>query len=125
VRDQGKSRHLARNWVDGRRNVGEIFWPVVIGSLVLLLLPISALQQASTMVLLAFYIAITVDSGLMLLGLRRALAREIDDPGQRRGTMPYAFGRSLQSRRRRLPTPQVERGWTKRYTRGEVKAFTS
>lgn len=124
ARDQGKSRHLARNWVDGRRNIGEIFWPVVIGSLVLLFLPIPALQQTSTFILLAFYVAITVDSGLMLLGLRRALNREIDDSGERRGTLPYAFGRSLQSRKRRLPTPAVERGWTKQYTRGEVKAFT-
>ena len=124
VRDQGKSRHLARNWVDGRWNVGEIFWPVVIASLVMLFLPIGPLQQLSTVILLGFYILITVDSGLSLLGLRRALTREIADPSERRGALPYAFGRSLQSRRRRLPVPQVERGWTKRYTRGEVKAFT-
>lgn len=123
VRDQGKARHLARNWVDGRWNVGEIFWPVVITSLVMLFLPIGPLQQMATIVLLGFYIVITVDSGLSLLGLRRALSREVSDPGQRRGTLPYAFGRSLQSRRRRLPIVQVERGWTKKYTRGEVSAF--
>jgi hypothetical protein len=123
VRDQGKSRHLARNWIDGRRNVGEVFWPVVITALVLLFLPSPALRQLSTMVLLAFYVIITVDSGLSLLGLRRALNREIPDQGQRRGAMAYAFGRSLQSRKRRLPIPKVERGWTRSYLRGDVKAF--
>lgn len=124
ARDQGKGRHLARNWVDGRRNVGELFWPIVIAALVLLFLPIPALQQGSTMVLLGFYVLITADSGWSLLGLRRALHNELPDPADRRGAMAYAFGRSIQARRRRLPVPQVERGWTRRYSRGEVKAFS-
>ncbi|MEO8107955.1 MAG: DUF3043 domain-containing protein [Actinomycetes bacterium] len=124
ARDQGKGRHLARNWVDGRYNVGELFWPVVIAALVLLFLPIPALQQGSTAVLLGFYVLITADSGWSLLGLRRALHNELPDPCERRGAMAYAFGRSIQSRRRRLPVPKVERGWTRKYSRGEVKAFT-
>lgn len=124
VRDQGKGRHLARNWVDGRRNIGEFFWPIVIAALVLLFLPIPALQQGSTVVLLGFYVLITVDSGLSLLGLRRALQREVPEPSERRGALAYGFGRSIQSRKRRLPVPKVERGWTRQYTKGEVKAFT-
>ena len=123
-RDQGKGRHLARNWVDGRRNIGELFWPVVISALVLLFLPVPALQQSSTVVLLGFYVLITVDTGLSLLGLRRALARELPDASERRGALAYGFGRSIQSRKRRLPVPKVERGWTRQYTKGEVKAFT-
>ncbi|HEX5018057.1 MAG TPA: DUF3043 domain-containing protein [Actinomycetes bacterium] len=121
-RDQGKARHIARNWIDGRRNVGEVFWPVVITALVLLFMPVPALQQLSTIVLLGFYIVITVDSGLSLLGLRRALNREIPEQGQRRGALAYAFGRSLQSRKRRMPVPKVERGWTRKYVKGEVPA---
>ena len=124
ARDQGKGRHLARNWVDGRRNVGELFWPIVIVALVLLFIRIPVLQQGSTLVLLAFYVLITADSGWSLLGLRRALANELPDPSERRGALAYSFGRSIQSRRRRRPAPQVERGWTRQYTRGEVKAFT-
>ncbi len=124
ARDQGKGRHLARDWIDGRRNIGEFFWPIVIAALVLLFLPVPALQQGSTVVLLGFYVLITLDSGLSLLGLRRALMHEVPDPGDRRGALAYAFGRSIQSRKRRLPIPKVERGWTRQYTRGEVKAFT-
>lgn len=122
MRDQGKARHISRNWVDGRRNVGEFFWPIVIAALVMLFLPVPALQQTSTAVLLAFYILISADSAWSLLGLRRALAREVPDQGQRRGALPYAFGRSIQSRKRRMPPPKVERGWTRRFTRGEVDA---
>lgn len=125
ARDQGKGRHLARNWVDGRRNIGELFWPIVIAALVLLFLPIPVLQQGSTMVLLGFYVLITADSGWSLLGLRRALHSELPEAGERRGAMAYAFGRSIQARRRRLPAPKVERGWTRQYSRGEVKAFTT
>lgn len=124
-RDQGPGRHVARNWVDGRRNVGEFFWPVVIAALVLLFLPYPPVQRGSTGVLLGFYLLITVDTGLSMLGLRRALKREVPDAYQRRGALMYGFGRSIQSRKRRLPTPQVERGWTRQYTRGQVKAFTS
>jgi Protein of unknown function (DUF3043) len=122
VRDQGKARHIARNWVDGRRNFGEIFWPVVITALVMLFLPVPALQQASTVVLLGFYILITADSAWSLFGLRRTLHREVPDAGDRRGALAYAFGRSIQSRKRRMPIPKVERGWTRKYTKGETDA---
>jgi Protein of unknown function (DUF3043) len=122
LRDQGKARHIARNWIDGRRNVGEFFWPIVIAALVLLFLPIRALQQSSTAVLLAFYILITADTAWSLFGLRSALAREVPEKEQRRGALPYAFGRSIQSRKRRMPPPKVERGWTRRFARGQVDA---
>lgn len=122
VRDQGKARHIARNWVDGRRNFGEIFWPVVISALVLLFMPVPALQQASTVVLLGFYVLITADSAWSLFGLRRALHREVPESLERRGALAYAFGRSIQSRKRRMPIPKVERGWTKAYRKGQVDA---
>jgi hypothetical protein len=122
VRDQGKARHIARNWVDGRRNFGEIFWPVVITALIMLFLPVPALQQASTVVLLGFYVLITADSAWSLFGLRRALHREVPDAGDRRGALAYAFGRSIQSRKRRMPIPKVERGWTRAYAKGQVDA---
>jgi hypothetical protein len=69
-------------------------------------------------------VLITVDTGLSLLGLRRALRRELSDSSESRGALAYAFGRSIQSRKRRLPVPKVDRGWTRQYTKGEVKAFT-
>ena len=121
-RDQGKARHLARNWVDGRRSVGELFWPLVITALVFLLLPIPGMQAISTVLLLGFYVFVMADTGWSLMGLRKALVDQVPDGGERRGVMPYAFGRSLQSRKRRLPSPQVERGWTRQFKRGEVNA---
>ena len=123
ARDQGRARHIARNWVDGRRNVGELFWPLVITALVFLVIPLAQLQALSTVLLLGFYFFVMGDTGLSLFGLRNVLQRELSDPAERRGALPYAFGRSLQSRKRRRPVPQVERGWTKQLRQGEVKAL--
>lgn len=119
-RDRGKGRALARNWIDGRRNIGEFFWPLVITALVFLIVPIPQLQAASTVLLLGFYVLIMGDTAWSLLGLRQALHKYMPEPGDRRGVLPYAFGRSLQSRKRRMPAPQVERGWTRQLRRGEV-----
>lgn len=123
VRDQGKARHLARNWIDGRRNVGELFWPLVIAALVLLILPLPQIKVLSTVLLLGFYLFVMTDTAWSLYGLRQLLSQHIAEPSERRGTLPYAFGRSLQSRKRRLPVPQVERGWTRQVRRGETKAL--
>jgi len=106
----------------GRRNVGEIFWPLVITALVLLVVPVPRLQQMSTVLLLGFYAFVVTDTAWSLFGLRRVLQEYVPDSGERRGALPYAFGRSLQSRKRRRPSPIVERGWTKQLRRGEVKA---
>jgi len=123
VRDQGKARHIARNWVDGRRNVGELFWPLVITALIFLLVPVAQLQSLSTVLLIGFYFFVMGDTAWSLLGLRRVLQQQLPDSADRRGAMPYAFGRSLQSRKRRLPSPQVERGWTKQLREGTVQAL--
>jgi len=119
-RDQGKPKALARNWIDGRRNVAEFLWPVVIAALIGLLIRIPTLQSVSTIVLTVFYVVVTVDTARSLFGLRSALAKHL--PGEdRRGVLPYAFARSIQSRRRRRPSPQVDLGWTKQLRHGEVK----
>ena len=123
ARDQGKARHIARNWVDGRRNIGELFWPLVITALIFLLVPVAQLQSLSTVLLLGFYFLVMGDTAWSLLGLRRVLQQQLPDSADRRGAMPYAFGRSLQSRKRRLPSPQVERGWTKQLREGTVQAL--
>ena len=120
VRDRGPARHIARNWVDGRRNVGDFFWPAVIAAIVMLVLPVPAVQQLSSIVLVGFYLILMADTAWSLTGLRTVLKQHVPDDLVRKGALPYAFGRSLQSRKRRLPAIQVEPGWTKAVRRGEV-----
>lgn len=118
-RDQGPARRIARNWVDGRRNVGDFFWPAVIVAIGLILLPVPAVQAMSSYLLVAFYLVLVGDTAWSLLGLRKVLETHVPDAAVRKGAMPYAFGRSLQSRKRRLPAIQVERGWTREVRSGK------
>jgi hypothetical protein len=110
ARDRGPVRAFARSWIDGRRNAAQLFWPVVIGGLVLLVIP--GAQRVATSVLLLFYLVVGADTAVSLLGLRRQLSRRFPDDPARRGALMYAFGRSLQGKRRRVPPPTVEMGWT-------------
>lgn len=120
VRDRGPARHVARNWVDGRRNVGDYFWPAVIAAIVMLVLPVRPVQSASSFLLVGFYVVLMADTAWSLTGLNAVLKDAVPDKLQRKGTLPYAFGRSLQSRKRRLPAVQVERGWTRQVRRGQL-----
>jgi hypothetical protein len=120
LRDRGKARKIARNVVDGRRGAGEFFWPVVIGALIFLLLPVPPIQRSATWLLLGYYVIIVTDTAVMLLGLNRLLKRAAADDPARKGTLPYAFGRSLQSRKRRLPVSKVSVGFTRKALKGQV-----
>ena len=120
VRDRGPARHIARNWVDGRRNVGDYFWPAVIAAIVLIVLPIPSVQSLSSFLLVGFYLVLMADTAWSLVGLTKVLKEKVPDPLLRKGTLPYAFGRSLQSRKRRLPVCMVERGWTRAVRTGQL-----
>lgn len=120
MRDRGVPRKIARNVVDGRRGAGEFFWPVVIACLVLLLVPFAPTRGIATWLLLGYYVLILVDTARLLLGLNRLLKRTVPDDPSLKGTLPYAFGRSLQSRKRRMPAIKVPIGWTRKAMRGDV-----
>lgn len=120
VRDRGPARRIARNWVDGRRNVGDFFWPAVIAAIVLIVLPIPSVQSLSSFLLVGFYLVLMADTAWSLVGLTKVLKEKVPDPLLRKGTLPYAFGRSLQSRKRRLPVCMVERGWTRAVRTGQL-----
>jgi hypothetical protein len=120
VRDRGPARRIARNWVDGRRNVGDFFWPAVIAAIVLIVLPIPSVQSLSSFLLVGFYLILMADTAWSLVGLTKVLKEKVPDPLLRKGTLPYAFGRSLQSRKRRLPVCMVERGWTRAVRTGQL-----
>jgi hypothetical protein len=120
LRDRGRARRIARNYVDGRRGAGEFFWPIVIVSLIGLLMPVRPVQATATWVLLGYYLLILTDTTILLTGLNRLLKREVPDDSTRKGTLPYAFGRSLQSRKRRMPVVKVSVGWSRQAMRGDT-----
>ncbi len=108
-RDQGPVRAYARDWVDTRWSVGELFMPGAIVVLILGVLPFAALRNVS--VLLWFLLTALVIADTIVLGfrLKKALARRFPDE-VRKGAVAYGVLRALQLRALRIPKPRLKRG---------------
>lgn len=109
LRDKGPLRKLARNYVDARRCVAELFLPLAVVILVLSMVPSAEVKNLSLLLWLVVIALIIADSFRIGFGIGR-LARERYPEENRKGLVPYALMRSLQTRRLRLPKPQVKRG---------------
>lgn len=107
LRDKGPVRRLARNYVDSRRCVAELFLPLAVIILVLSIVP--AAKNLSLLLWMVVIALIVVDSFRIGLGVKR-LVRERYPDEPRKGVTAYALMRSLQMRKLRLPKPQVKRG---------------
>jgi hypothetical protein len=109
ARDRGPVKKYARDLVDARRSVAEFFLPLALLIFVLTIVPVPALQLAGSYLWLALVVMVVVDSVVLVMRLRRGLARSYPDESHR-GAVPYALMRSMQIRRFRLPPPRVRSG---------------
>ncbi|MGW0965260.1 DUF3043 domain-containing protein [Streptomyces sp. NPDC002516] len=109
VRDKGKVRRFARDFVDSRLCIAELFLPLAVIILVLSIVPVPALKNVALLLWLVVIVMIVVDSVLISVRLRKQLAARFPDENTR-GAVRYALMRTLQMRRLRLPKPQVKRG---------------
>jgi hypothetical protein len=100
---------MTRDYVDARRNMGELFLPVALVSVVLSLVNVPAFKVISLLVLYALVIAIAIDAVLMRRRVIKLVTAKFGDTAAA-GVGSYAIMRSLQMRRSRLPRPQVKRG---------------
>lgn len=113
ARERGPVRGFARDYVDRRRNVGELLIPFLFVILVLLF-AFGAFRPEwtnylTTVVYPIIIIAVVVD----VIALRRGLKRELKarfEPEETKGTLSYATLRGMQLRRMRLPKPQLKHG---------------
>ncbi len=109
ARDKGPVRKAARDWVDSRWNVGELFLPLAIPILILSMLPSLQIKDISLVLWLVLIVAIVGQSVVTGIRLKADLRRRFpSDP--LRGVLMYGLMRTLQMRRMRLPKPQVKRG---------------
>ncbi|MEI6693236.1 MAG: DUF3043 domain-containing protein [Actinomycetes bacterium] len=112
ARDRGPSRRFARNFVDARRNAGELFLPGALLILILGFFPSVALKSISLWIWFAMVLVIAVDSVFMVRSLKRALAAKHDESADLSGLSFYATMRALQIRRLRAPKCQLKPGDT-------------
>lgn len=107
ARDRGPVRAFCRDLVDSRLNVAEFLLPLLVLILVLSLIP--SLLGAQFALWMATIAATTVDTGWLIIRVRRELRARFERD-QTRGALAYTVLRSSQMRRLRLPKPQVKRG---------------
>jgi hypothetical protein len=109
LRDRGPVKRYARDLVDSRRSVAEFFIPFAIVVLALSFSSNTRLSAVGGALWLALVILIVLDSAVMILRLRRGLAKNFPDQSAK-GTVTYALMRSMQIRRFRLPPPRLRAG---------------
>ncbi|MEH0110813.1 DUF3043 domain-containing protein [Tersicoccus sp. MR15.9] len=108
LRDKGPQKRFARDWVDARFSVGEILLPLALVFVILTFIPNPTLSSIVLVFFYAFVAVVAIDG----LWLRRTLKQRLTAKfgALERGVYWYAFMRSLQFRRIRLPKPMVKRG---------------
>jgi hypothetical protein len=107
ARDKGPARRFVRDYIDARRNLGEYFLPIALGSLVVGILPGG--RVLSLIVLYVMVVAIAIDSYLLRRRVQKLTNEKFGEKAAA-GVGTYALMRALQFRRGRMPKPQVERG---------------
>lgn len=105
-RDQGPARKIARDVVDGRRNVLTFFTPVALVYLVGVVTRDLSVMALGFGMFLAVLLAGSVDAVFMVRALGRRLAAEVPGESTRRHVM-YAVLRASSLRRLRRPKPAV------------------
>lgn len=107
-RDKGPARRFVRDYVDARRNLGELFIPVSLVILAMSLVPNKYLITGSLLALYSLVLGTVIDSVLLRRRLTKLTVDRFGDKAAGAGT--YGMMRALQIRRTRLPRAQVKRG---------------
>lgn len=110
-RDRGPHKAFARDLIDSRRNVMGLFMPLAAVILLVIFVPIPAVQQYASLLSTAMLLTMFVE-GLMLGRLvnKRVRERYPDTSAGKLGLGFYAFTRATQLRRLRVPKPRVSPG---------------
>ena len=119
VRDKGRVRRFARDWVDARWSLSEFIVPAMLVFLAAMMAAsfirtnTELVAQVVFACTLAFYglLAASVLEGVIVWQrLKRRIATRYPGDSIPRGTWFYVYSRMVMARRWRSPKPQVERG---------------
>lgn len=109
LRDRGPAKRLARDMVDGRRNVAENLLPLVFIVLLLSVIQIPYVQILATLLLYVAMLAGIFDTIYLVRRVKKAVSQQYPNEPLK-GMSSYVALRASQLRRLRIPRPQVERG---------------
>jgi hypothetical protein len=109
ARDAGPERRLARDVVDSRFALGEVFVIVIVASVLLSFVNSNVVRNVAPLISLLALTGIVLDSARNGRRAKLAVAERFG-AGEARGISPYAFGRAMLPRRFRRPPPAIKRG---------------
>jgi hypothetical protein len=110
-RDRGPVKAYIRDSVDSRRNLLGLFMPLAILIFVALLVPDPRVQSFTTLLCLLMLVAMIIEGLLMGNRITRRVREKFPkDPVRGLSVGWYAFIRSSQLRRLRVPKPRVRVG---------------
>jgi hypothetical protein len=110
-RDRGPVRAYIRDLVDSRPHLLGLFMPLALLVVLSAFVPVPAFQRYMSMFSLVMLLVMVAEGTYLGLTLaRKARERFPDEQISGLGTGWYAFTRSTQPRRIRIPKPRVERG---------------
>jgi hypothetical protein len=109
ARDAGPAKRLARDYVDSRFTLGQIFFGMIAAVLVLSFIPNPAVAGLANLLMLLMFAVVVVTS----VRIGKAASRLVEQrygAKESTGITAYALMRSMQPRRMRRPPPKVQRG---------------
>ena len=108
-RDAGPAKKLARDYVDGRFTLGQVFFGMILLVFGLAFVPSPPVVAAANLLVLVFFVGVVIDSVRVGRGAKRAVEEKYGVK-ETTGIMPYALMRSMQPRRmRRPPAPKQQK----------------
>jgi Protein of unknown function (DUF3043) len=109
ARDAGPAKRLARDIVDSRFSIGQVFFGIVLLVLLLSFIPNRSVGAVVNAAMLLLFVAVVVDAVRLGRRARREVEEKYGDKDAT-GITGYAAMRALQPRRLRRPPPRVSRG---------------
>lgn len=120
-RDKGKVRRFARNWIDARRSVSELVFPVLLlffaGTLLIGLVNPSLGATATNNIIIGlsvgiygFFFLSFVEGFWVWFTIKKKLMALYPDEKITNGNWFYCWARMIMIRKWRSPRPQVNRG---------------
>ena len=109
-RDAGPARLAARNFIDSRYNLGELFVPAAFAVLILSMNQNATVKNYVTIGWFLTLVAFLLDMIFISLSVNRYIATVVPEGTSLKGCRLYAVMRSLQLRRFRIPKAVIKRG---------------
>lgn len=119
LRDKGRARRFARDWVDARWSISEFVFPLmlifIVGMLGLQFLPFDTDTMTIIISVFTFFVygmfIISILEGIIVWNrIKKRIKSRYPNEAIPRGTWFYTYSRMLMARRWRSPKPQVARG---------------